>query len=101
MWYGGLHRPLRADDVKRRREFISPGGFNDYKYSISKSIIDGREAYKVEFFPQKVNSASYKGAFYLDLETLAYLYFDYSYSEQGLKIRNRQLVNLVIFEIRA
>ncbi|RUT78081.1 carboxypeptidase-like regulatory domain-containing protein [Ancylomarina longa] len=91
MWYGGLLRSLRGDVVKRRKEFISPVAFKDYKYSISKSVIDGRKAYKIEFLPQKDSGASYKGAFYLDEETLAYVYFDYSRSKNGEKKRNKEL----------
>lgn len=89
MWYGGLHKPLYGDDVKRRIEFISPSDFKKYSYSIAKSQLDGRSAYKIEFAPEDLKEAKYQGVFYLDVESLAYMYFDYTYSEYGKDKRNK------------
>lgn len=91
IWYGGIQIPLYGDNVKRRSEFISPSGFKKYSYSIAKSQLDGKSAYKIEFTPKKSKKAESKGVFYLDKESLAYLYFDYSYSEYGNKKRNNYL----------
>ncbi|WP_461640591.1 carboxypeptidase-like regulatory domain-containing protein [Labilibaculum euxinus] len=94
MWYGGVQMPLHADDVKRRVEFISPSGFKKYNYSIAKSQLDGRSAYKIEFVPKESKQVEYKGVFYLDVESLAYLYFDYAYSEYGKEKRSNYLSRL-------
>jgi len=89
MWYGGVQMPLYADEVKRRVEFISPAGFKKYSYSIAKAQLDGRSVYKIEFAPKESKKANYQGVFYLDLESFAYLYFDYAYSECGKEKRNK------------
>ncbi|MFA9372492.1 MAG: carboxypeptidase-like regulatory domain-containing protein [Labilibaculum antarcticum] len=91
MWYGGIHIPLYGDNVKRRSEFISPSGFKKYSYSIAKSQLDGRSAYKIEFAPKESKQVEYKGVFYLDIESLAYMYFDCTYSEYGKEKRNKYL----------
>ncbi|PKQ60208.1 hypothetical protein BZG02_20240 [Labilibaculum filiforme] len=91
MWYGGVHKALVWDKVKRRSEFISPSGFKKYSYSIAKSQLDGGSAYKIEFVPKDSKEAKYEGVFYLDVKSLAYLYFDYSYSEYGKEKRNNYL----------
>ena len=82
MWYGGVHYPLYRDHVKRRKDFISPVNFKHYTYSISKSSIDSKPAYKIRFSPINNNVGRFKGEFYLDIESLAYLYFDYSLSHR-------------------
>ncbi|WP_320017725.1 carboxypeptidase-like regulatory domain-containing protein [Labilibaculum manganireducens] len=91
MWYGGVQMPLYGDDVKRRSGFISPAGLKKYNYSIAKSQLDGRSAYKIEFAPKDSKEAKYQGVFYLDVESLAYLYFDYAYSDSGKDKRNKYL----------
>ncbi|PCH68300.1 MAG: hypothetical protein COC06_09815 [Bacteroidales bacterium] len=91
MWYGGVQRPLYNDNVKRRIGFISPSGFKKYSYSIAKSQLDGRSAYKIEFAPKDSKEAKYQGVFFLDKESLAYMYFDCTYTEYGKYKRNKYL----------
>jgi hypothetical protein len=91
MWYGGIHFPLYSDQVKTRSDFISPGGFKTYNYSIFKTNLDGRSVYKVEFRPKDSAKERFKGSFYLDKNSLAYLYFEYTYTEHGKKKRSNYL----------
>ena len=91
MWYGGLHLPLNSDDVKRRASYLSPNDFKKYDYSIYKGKLDNQAVYRVEFKPKENTKASYQGKFYLDINSLAYLYFECSYSDYGFEKRTKYL----------
>ncbi|WP_372640848.1 carboxypeptidase-like regulatory domain-containing protein [Ancylomarina sp.] len=91
MWYGGLHFPLTSDDVKRRASYLSPNDFKKYDYSIYKDKLDGKSVYRIEFTPKEDKKVRYQGKFYLDINSLAYLYYESSYTDYGIKERNKSL----------
>ena len=91
MWYGGLHFPLTSDDVKRRASYLSPNDFKKYDYSIYKDKLDNQPVYRIEYTPKENKKASYKGKFYLDIISLAYLYCERTYTDYGLEKRNKSL----------
>ncbi|WP_421920717.1 carboxypeptidase-like regulatory domain-containing protein [Marinifilum sp.] len=91
MWYGGLHFPLNSDDVKRQVSYFTPKGFKKYDYTIYKDKLENQPVYRIEFKPKENQKASYKGKFYLDINSLAYLYSECEFSDYGFKKRNRYL----------
>jgi hypothetical protein len=87
-FYAGLYAPQRFDFVKDRAEFIDPGSFEKYIFEIT-GIIKGdanNDIYIINFDSQK--NGLYKGKFYLDKNTLAYLQADYELSDYGLTKEN-------------
>lgn len=91
MWYGGVHLPTYSDKVKVRSSFISPKTFDKYDYNILSAKFEGKTVYKVDFHPKESEKERFKGAFYLDKESLAYLYFEYTFTNYGKKKRNSYL----------
>lgn len=91
MWYGGLHFPINSDDVKRHASYLSPNDFKNYDYTIYKDKLDNQAVYRIEFIPKENKKVRYKGKFYLDINSLAYLYSECVYTEHGLSKRNKYL----------
>ncbi|MGQ1910836.1 carboxypeptidase-like regulatory domain-containing protein [Marinifilum sp. RC60d5] len=92
MWYGGVHMPINYDDVKIRANYLSPNNFKNYDYSIYKDVLDGQAVYRINFKPKVNAKVSYQGEFYLDINSLAYLYCECEYSDYGFEKRNSELV---------
>ncbi|MGZ2369122.1 carboxypeptidase-like regulatory domain-containing protein [Ancylomarina sp. YFZ004] len=93
MWYGGLHFPLNSDDVKRHASYLSPNDFKKYDYSIYKDKLDNQPVYRIEFKPKENQKVRFKGKFYLDITSLAYLYSECIYSDYGFEKRNKYLAS--------
>jgi len=91
MWYGGLHFPVNSDDVKRHASYLLPNDFKKYDYTIYKDKLDNQSVYRIEFEPKEDQKTEYKGKFYLDIKTLAYLYSERIYTDYGVKRRNKYL----------
>ena len=91
MWYGGLHFPINLDDVKRHASYLSPNDFKKYDYSIYKDKLNNQSVYRIEFEPKEDQKTEYKGKFYLDIKTLAYLYSERIYTDYGIEKRSRSL----------
>ena len=91
MWYGGVQLPISFDEVKIRGSFISPKNFEKYNYSILSTKLEGNLVYKVNFTPKGSQKGKYKGAFYLEKESLAYVFFEYIYTDYGKKKRSNYL----------
>jgi hypothetical protein len=89
MWYGGVHIPIYSDEVKQRTSFISPKNFHKYNYNILSTKLNGQSVYKIEFHPNE--KGRFKGAFYLNKSNLAYLYFEYTYTDFGQQKRSAYL----------
>jgi hypothetical protein len=85
-FYGGLYCPQRYDFVKEQFSFIDPEFFRMYKYSIEDVSNDGdSEVMLIAFEPRSKSKASYKGKFFLDKKTLAYIGCSWELTDYGLK----------------
>ncbi len=89
MWYGGLYFPISYDIVKQRDFPIHPKAFKYYDYTIYKTTLDGVPAYKIEYRSKGSKELENKGCFYLDKETLAYLYFETKSTKYDIVQRNK------------
>lgn len=92
-WYGGVHSPIVDDDVKIKAHYLSPDGLMDYEYNIYKDVLDAKPVYRIDFKPKENINFSYAGKFYLDINSLAYLYSDCTYTKYGISKRSQYLSN--------
>ncbi|PXX96939.1 hypothetical protein DF185_20075 [Marinifilum breve] len=91
MWYGGVHSPVNGDDVKIKAHYLSPNGLKDFDYSIYKDVLDAKPVYRIDFKPKENINFSYAGKFYLDINSLAYLYIEGIYTKYGSLQRSKEL----------
>lgn len=89
-FYGGAFIPLSTDIVRRKFEFINPKNFDKYSYSLSNTFKqDGRIIYEITFDTKNDSlKGKYKGKFFLDKESLAYIKCEYANTERGIKEYN-------------
>jgi len=89
-FYAGAFIPIRADIVKTEYEFIDPKHFKKYSYSLSNTFKqDDRIIYEISFDTKNDSlKGIYKGKFFLDKESLAYIKCEGTSTERGIKEYN-------------
>ncbi len=83
---GGPYYCVKRDIVKNKIDFIEKTSFRfyDYRYSGIQEF-NGRKVYKIIFDQKdKVKKPLYKGIIYIDVQTLAFVHFNYGLSSKGL-----------------
>jgi len=99
IYYGSAHAPIFNDIVKQRISFINPKYFNDYEYELQGfTVINGLDVLNISFKPKKEASNWYTGNIYIEKASHAYVYFNYSFHENGIKARTEDLRNLSCIE---
>jgi hypothetical protein len=84
--------PFLADFVQKREAFLDPSNFKEYVYSIDEILEqDGRKVLKIAFTPKFTSKGQYKGYFHLDKNTLAFLDFNISFTQNGCEKRSKSL----------
>jgi len=80
-FYGGLYVAHSFDVVHNRDDAIKPGNFKKYRYEY-KGIKSYGDKYVYAFSYSRVDS-NINGHFFIDTESLAYVYYDYNnYNER-------------------
>lgn len=88
---GGIQTSLDLDVVKHSFSFINLESIDDYAYTMRDMVLnDGKLAYKIEFLPKNSRkSFAFEGYIYLDVESLAFVKFEFKYTKTSLqKMRN-------------
>ena len=81
----GPHIIHRFDFVMRRMEFINKNKLKDYTYSIDDiTMWNGKEIYKISFKPNTTDGL-FQGAFFLEINSGAFISAKYSLTQAGLK----------------
>lgn len=88
--YAGAFIPLNLDFVQKRKEFINPKHFDKYTYKLSNTTkLDGRIVYEISFDTNNDTlKGLYKGKYYIDKESLAYISADYERTPKGIQKHN-------------
>jgi hypothetical protein len=83
-FYGGLFVAFNGDMVYDRAEMIKPSSFNKYNYEyVGMTEYNNEKVHAFSFESSNSNTnKKQKGNFYIDVNTLAYVYFSYDYSGQ-------------------
>lgn len=91
-FYNGIYLPISLDFIKRRAYFLNPGRVFSYRYKIEgNSIIDGSNIWKVSFSPENTKKGMYKGSLFIDPESLTISQIEFTFSDYGFEIRNKEL----------
>lgn len=91
-FFGGIYLPFLADFVQQRKAFLDPANIKDYAYSIDQIVEqEGMTVLKISFAPKFNSKGQYKGYFHLEKNTLTFLDFNFSYSENGREKRSKSL----------
>lgn len=93
--HAGIQTSLDLDVVKNSFSFIDLEFIKDYTYHMRDILLnDNKMAYKIEFKPRNLNDPyAYEGCIYLDVETLAFVKLEFSYTKVALhNMRNSFVV---------
>lgn len=91
-FFGGIYLPFLADFVQQRKAFLDPATIKDYTYSIDQKVEqEGMTVLKISFAPKFNSKGQYKGYFNLEKNTLTFLDFTFSYTENGREKRSKSL----------
>ncbi len=93
---GGPLSITSADIVKHRKDVINSKTWKYYHFQYEGTVsFNNKEAYKISFKPkQKKEIALWKGTMYIDKQSYAFIYFEYSVDEnckQYLKKYNTEI----------
>jgi hypothetical protein len=85
--YGGVKTSLDLDVVKQHFSFINPEEVPIYSYAFRDIVLnEERPTYKIEFIPRDEKQAfAFSGFIYVDIQTLAFVKFEFSYTKIALK----------------
>lgn len=85
--HGGIQTSLDLDVVKHSFSFIDLASMDEYTYLMSDMVLDeGRLTYKIEFKPKNSKQAlAFEGSIYLDVESLAFVRFEFKYTKISLQ----------------
>jgi len=89
--HGGIQTSLDLDVVKHGFSFINRESMDEYVYTMSDMVLnDGRPTYMIAFQPKNTKQAfAFEGFIYLDVESLAFVKFEFKYTKTSLqKMRN-------------
>ena len=89
--HGGIQTSLDLDVVKHSFSFINLESLVEYTYTIQDMVLnDGRLTYMIAFQPKNTKQAfAFEGFIYLDVESLAFVKFEFKYTKTSLqKMRN-------------
>jgi hypothetical protein len=83
---GGLYNSMQLDLMKYSVSFLDPEFFDFYEYRLVKQInYNGRQTYIIGFtFKGDIAFPGFDGKIYLDVESLALVRSEFSFSEEGL-----------------
>nr|WP_321450120.1 carboxypeptidase-like regulatory domain-containing protein [uncultured Carboxylicivirga sp.] len=85
-FYGGPHFIHTLDCVKDRYDFIKV--HTDYVYMYDGlTSYNGEKVHKISFQPKNGSNKPFQGTMYIHVETLSYLRFDFSLTDEALKKR--------------
>ena len=90
-FYGGAFTASESDFVYRRYSFLNPPDFKHYQYSLSGISTYGNQPVYVVDFEEKegAKEQNYKGRFYIEKASLAYIHFDVEATEKKMKALNK------------
>ena len=90
---GGPYYCVERDLAKNKIDFLDKANFYLYDYSFAGvQEYNGRQVYKIEFDQKdKVKKPLYKGELYIDVQSLAFIHFEYGLSPKGLKFATGDL----------
>jgi len=90
-YYGGAFISHNIDLVKNKAEFINPKSFHKYDYELTNTTkLNGRTVYIISFDTNNDSlKGRYKGSFFVDKQSLAYIAFNYSSTQRGINKYNR------------
>jgi hypothetical protein len=89
--YGGVQTSLDLDVVKHSFSFINSESLGEYLYELGDLVMnEGKLTYKIDFSPKNIKkSFAFEGSIYLDVESLAFVKFEFKYTKASLqKMRN-------------
>jgi hypothetical protein len=85
---GGAFAPVNSDIVLQRMHYIHPDYFSHYHYDFTGIItLNGKDCYKIEFYPLGKDCAKVQGNLLIDVESLAYVVFE-MHSEYPENVKN-------------
>lgn len=93
--YGGIQTSLDLDVVKNRFPFMDTETLSDYVYEIRDMVMfDGKLTYVIAFKPENPkNQHAFEGCLYLDMESLAFVKIDFTYTKTALqKMKNSFII---------
>jgi hypothetical protein len=74
---GGAFVPVNSDVVLKRESYISPEKMNYFKYDfLGIKNYSGKDCYEITFSPLNKDSVNIQGSMLIDIETLAYVFFE-------------------------
>lgn len=91
---GGLYNSIQLDLMKYNVSFLDPEFFDYYDYDLIKQIkYNGRQTYIIGFkFKEGIAFPGFDGKIYLDVESLALVRSEFSFSDEGLDYTHDLLV---------
>lgn len=92
--YGGIYLPLSGDEVKVKSSFINPKYFSYYQYSLVGSTLYNNDTVYIVKVKSKQSSIEY-AKLYIDKKSLAYIYFEYQFSEAACRKKNKSVDNKI------
>jgi hypothetical protein len=91
---GGPITPFYLDIAKNHENLVNEDFFKNYDLKLAGQVsLDNERCYVIEFEQRKdVNLPLYKGKFFLEVESLAFVAVEYSLSEYGLDVASSTFV---------
>lgn len=92
--HGGIQTSLDLDVVKHSFSFIDLESIDEYTYEMRDMVLnDGRLTYRIEFAPKNTKQDfAFEGYIYLDVESLAFVKFEFKYTKTSLQKMRRAFI---------
>lgn len=93
--HGGIQTSLDLDVVKHSFDFIALNKIDTYEYAMRDMVLyNDKLSYMLEFKPKDAkNPMAYEGYIYIDVESLAFVKFEFKYTKFALhKMRNAFII---------
>ncbi|WP_066632856.1 carboxypeptidase-like regulatory domain-containing protein [Labilibacter marinus] len=93
VYYGGLHRIHRDDEVKNREDYLKP--HKDYNYDlVGQEYYNNRKVYVIAFRPKQDKNLRYTGKFYIDVKSLGYIKVELKPTAKWIEERYNDLLGI-------